>query len=221
MEKRIVIFGAGGAGGEVLQVIRDINAVRPTWACEGFIVDSEYQDVPTASGLPVLGNIDWLASNPDVHVVVAVGASAARWRVVQRIRERCTNPFPVLIHPRAWTGANIRVGDGSVICAGAMLTTDIRVGEHVHVNIGSSIAHDAVLGDFATLYAGVHVTGHVHLDDGVEAGTGSVLIPHCVVGHWSIIGAGTVVTGPVGQNCTVVGAPARVVKQRPEGWHLA
>jgi acetyltransferase-like isoleucine patch superfamily enzyme len=71
------------------------------------------------------------------------------------------------------------------------------------------------------LYAGVHVTGHVHLDDGVEAGTGSVLIPHCVVGHWSIIGAGTVVTGQVGENCTVVGAPARVVKQRPEGWHRA
>jgi acetyltransferase-like isoleucine patch superfamily enzyme len=48
-----------------------------------------------------------------------------------------------------------------------------------------------------------------------------VLIPHCVVGHWSIIGAGTVVTGQVGENCTVVGAPARVVKQRPEGWHRA
>lgn len=221
MEKRIVIFGAGGAGREVLQVIRDINAVRPTWSCEGFIVDSEFQGVPSAGGLPVLGNIDWLAANPDAHVVVAVGASAARWRVVQRIRERCTNPFPVLIHPRAWLGTNIQVGDGSVICAGAMLTTDIQVGEHVHVNIASSIAHDAVLGDFATLYAGVHVTGNVHLHDGVEAGTGSVVIPRCVVGHWAIIGAGAVVTGEVTENCTVVGAPARAVKQRPEGWQRA
>jgi sugar O-acyltransferase (sialic acid O-acetyltransferase NeuD family) len=221
MEKRIVIFGAGGAGREVLQVIRDINAVLPTWKCEGFIVDSEFQGAPSAGGLPVLGNIDWLAANPDVHVVVAVGASAARWRVVQRIRDRCTNPFPVLIHPRAWIGTNVLLGDGSVICAGAMLTTDIRVGEHVHVNIGSSIAHDAELGDFATLYAGVRLTGNVHLHDGVEAGTGSVVIPRCEVGRWSIIGAGAVVTGRVGENCTVVGVPARVVKQRPEGWYQA
>lgn len=219
MEKRIVIFGAGGAGREVLQLIRDINAVRPTWMCEGFIVDSEFLDAPSTGGLPVLGTIDWLAAHPDVHVVVAVGASAPRWRVVQRIRDRCVNPFPVLIHPRAWLGANVHVGDGAVICAGAMLTTGIRLGEHVHVNIGSSIAHDARLGDFATLYAGVHVTGNVHLNDGVEAGTGSVIIPHAVVGHWSIIGAGAVVTGPIGENCTAVGVPARMIKRRPEGWH--
>jgi acetyltransferase-like isoleucine patch superfamily enzyme len=41
------------------------------------------------------------------------------------------------------------------------------------------------------------------------------------VGRWSILGAGAVVTRPVPENCTAVGVPARVIKQRPEGWHLA
>jgi sugar O-acyltransferase (sialic acid O-acetyltransferase NeuD family) len=221
MEKPIVIFGAGGSGREVLQVIRDINAFRPTWSCAGFIVDRGFEHDATVGALPVLGNIGWLQAHPEVHVVVAVGTSAARWQVTQRLRTQCTNPFAVLIHPRAWLGDNVEIGAGSVICAGALLTTDIKIAEHVHVNIGSTIAHDAVLGDFVTLNGGVNVAGNVHLHEGAEAGTGSIIIPRCTVGPWAIIGAGAVVTGPVGANRTVVGAPARVIKERPEGWHKA
>jgi sugar O-acyltransferase (sialic acid O-acetyltransferase NeuD family) len=221
MEQRIVIFGAGGSGRETLQVVRDINALRPSWSFAGFVVDSGFESVAEAAGLQVAGNIDWLAAHPDVQVVVAVGASAPRRQVVRRIRQRCGNPFAVLIHPRAWVGDNVQVGAGSVICAGAMLTTDIRLGEHVHVNIGSTISHDAVLGDFVTLNTGVHLAGNVRLHDGAEAHTGCVVIPRCAVGAWSIIGAGAVVTADVIENCTVVGAPARVVRQRPDGWHEA
>jgi sugar O-acyltransferase (sialic acid O-acetyltransferase NeuD family) len=221
MEQRIAIFGAGGMGREVLQVIRDINALRPTWSCAGFVVDSGFKGEATVAGLPVAGGIEWLAANPGVHVVVAVGASAPRRQVTERIRNQCANPFAVLIHPRAWIGENVQVGAGSVICAGALLTTDITIGEHVHVNIGSSISHDTVLGDFVTLNAGVRLAGNVHLHEGAEAGTGSIVIPRCAVGRWSILGAGAVVTGPVLENCTVAGVPARVIKERPEGWHLA
>jgi sugar O-acyltransferase (sialic acid O-acetyltransferase NeuD family) len=220
MEQRIAIFGAGGMGREVLQLIRDINAVQPAWSCAGFIVDSGFQGPATVAGLPVAGGIEWLAANPDVYVVVAVGASAPRWQVTQRIRSQCANPFAVLIHPRAWIGENVKIGAGSVICAGALLTTDITIGEHAHVNIGSSISHDAVLGDFVTLNTGVRLAGNVQLHDGAEAGTGSIVIPRCGVGRWSILGAGAVVTRPVPENCTAAGVPARVIKQRPEGWHL-
>jgi sugar O-acyltransferase (sialic acid O-acetyltransferase NeuD family) len=219
MEQRIAIFGAGGFGREVLQVVRDINAVRPTWSCAGFVVDSGFEGADTVGGLPVLGTIDWLAANPAVQVVVAVGSSAQRWRIAQRIRLQCTNPFAVLIHPRAWIGHNVQVGAGSVICAGALVTTDITIAENVHVNIGCTIGHDARLGDFVTLNPSVNVSGNVDLRAGAQVGTGSIIIPGCAVGQWAIVGAGTVVTADVRENCTVVGAPARLIKERLDGWH--
>lgn len=221
MEKRIAIFGAGGFGREVLQIIRDINAERQTWSCVGFIVDSGLEKQAAVAGLPILGDIQWLVANPDVHVVVAVGSSAARWRITDRIRQHCTNAFAVLIHPRAWLGDNVHVGCGSVICAGALITTDITIAQHVHVNIGSTIGHDAVLDEFVTLNPSVNVSGNVTLKEGSEVGTGSVIIPGCPVGPWAIVGAGSVVTKQVPENCTVVGAPARIIKERPDAWQKA
>ncbi|MDT8372172.1 MAG: acetyltransferase [Gammaproteobacteria bacterium] len=218
MEKPIVIFGSGGLGREVLQLIRDINALQPTWTCLGFLVDSRFASQSIVQGIPVLGGIEWLDANADVAVVVAIGSSAERLRITNRIRSRCQNSFATLVHPLAWIGENVVIGDGSIICAGALITTDIKIHEHVQVNIGSTIGHDAVLGDFVSLNPSVNVSGSVTLMEGVEIGTGSVIIPGCVVGEWSIVGAGSVVTKRIKENSTAVGAPARVIKERSCGW---
>jgi sugar O-acyltransferase (sialic acid O-acetyltransferase NeuD family) len=221
MEKRIAIFGAGGFGREVAQLIRDINALHATWSCEGFVVDRAFCAQTQVAGLPVLGDIDWLVANPDVQVVVAVGAPAARRRIVQRIRERCSNAFATLVHPRAWVGDHVRIGAGSIVCAGAMATTDIRIGDHTQVHVGCMIGHDAMLEDFVTLSPGVNMTGNVRIREGVEMGAGSVIVPGCELGPWAVVGAGSVVTRQVPGNSTVVGVPGRVIKERAPGWHAA
>jgi sugar O-acyltransferase (sialic acid O-acetyltransferase NeuD family) len=220
MAQRIAIFGAGGFGREVLQLIQDINAQADTWNCAGFLVDRGSSGPAEVAGLPVLGDIEWLAAHPDVQVVVAVGSSAARRRIVERIRARCVNRFATLVHPRAWVGGRVQLGAGSIVCAGALLTTDIRIAQHVHVNIGCTIGHDAELADFVTLNPSVNVSGNVRIHEGSEVGTGSVIIPGQTVGSWAIVGAGTVVTREVPANVTAVGAPARVIKERAPGWQL-
>jgi acetyltransferase-like isoleucine patch superfamily enzyme len=113
------------------------------------------------------------------------------------------------------------MGPGTVICAGCLITTDIRIGAHVHINIGSTVGHDAVLHDFATVNPGVSLSGNVTLHEGVEMGTGSVVIPHCEIGSWSTIGAGAVVARSLLANITAVGAPAKAIRERPAGWHEA
>jgi acetyltransferase-like isoleucine patch superfamily enzyme len=112
------------------------------------------------------------------------------------------------------------LGKGSIICAGTLITTNIKIGRHVHVNIGSTIGHDSILNEYVTLNPSVNVSGNVEIGTGCEIGTGSVLIPHVKVDEWSIVGAGSVVTKSLQANVTAVGAPARVVKQREPGWHL-
>ena len=219
MTAPLVIFGAGGFAREVLQVALDINQAKPTWTALGFLVDPAYGAPNTVHGLPVLGSIAWLSSHPDVSIIVAVGSSAARYRIVQAIRAAGHSLFARLVHPYAWMGRRIEIGEGSVICAGSLITTDIEIGQHVHVNIGATVGHDAVLHDFVTLNPNVSVSGNVTLHKGVEVGTGSVLIPEAHVGDWSVIGAGSVVTKPLPSNTTAVGAPARAIGTRNNGWH--
>lgn len=220
MIKRLVIFGAGGFGREVLQLVRDINETVPTWQCEGFLVDSKYADGGMVQGLPILGDLAWLVRNPGVQVVIAVGSPVAKREIALRIRRVSENPFATLIHPRAWVGQHVAIGEGSILCAGALVTTDIRIGRHVHINIGATIGHDAVLEDFVTLNPSVNLSGNIKLEEGVEVGTNSVLIPGSVVGCWSIIGAGSVVTKSLPPNVTAVGIPAKAIKERAPGWHM-
>jgi sugar O-acyltransferase (sialic acid O-acetyltransferase NeuD family) len=218
MLKPIAIFGAGGFAREVLQIVLDINAQVPTWRPVGFVVDRG-NSTQSVGGLPVADSLEWLAEHPETQVVVAIGSSAARRRIAATIRAASTNPFATLVHPRAWIGRHVQVGAGSVVCAGALITTDIEIGEHVHVNIGCTIGHDAVLHGFATLNPSVNVSGNVTVGEGAEVGTGSILIPRANVGSWAIVGAGSVVTKPLDANVTAVGAPARVIKVRDAGWH--
>jgi sugar O-acyltransferase (sialic acid O-acetyltransferase NeuD family) len=219
----IALFGAGGHARELLQVVLDINAAcedEPRWQPMGFIVDREAAPiVATVHDLPVLGGIEWLGAHPDTCYVVAIGSSAARRRVVQRIEAACANEPATLVHPRAWTGRRVELGRGCVVCAGAHLTTDIRLGAHVHVNVGATVAHDALLDDYVTLAPGVHVAGGAVLREGVDVGVASAVMPRVEIGRWSVIGAGAAVIRSLAANVTAVGTPAKPIKVREAGWH--
>ena len=106
------------------------------------------------------------------------------------------------------------MGEGVVICAGNILTTNIRVGRHVHINLACTISHDVVLGDFVTVAPGAHISGRVHVGDRAYIGTGACIIngesdAPIVIGEDAMVGAAACVTRDVAAGTTVVGVPAR------------
>jgi acetyltransferase-like isoleucine patch superfamily enzyme len=112
----------------------------------------------------------------------------------------------------------MEIGEGAVICAGTVLTTNIKLGRHVQINLDCTIGHDVVLGDYTTLAPGVHVSGWVHFGKRVYVGTGAVFIngtekAPLTVGDDTVIGAGAVVTKSIEDGLTVVGTPAVPVQK--------
>src|SRR3954469_8039628 len=124
-DQQIVIYGDRGFGREIHQLIKDLERSGAPLRCAGFLVDAGYREFATVHDLPVFGDATWLASASDVQVVIAIGATAPRHRVARLIESEYRTAFAVLQHPRAWVGDHVPVGDGSVICAGAMVPTDI------------------------------------------------------------------------------------------------
>jgi sugar O-acyltransferase (sialic acid O-acetyltransferase NeuD family) len=220
--KNLVIFGTGGFAREVHQIVEDINSQLPTLNFLGFL-DEDYEHHNTdVHGCKVLGGIDWLikADINDIFIVVAIGSPKNKRKIVEIIKKKTKAKFATLIHPRAWIGSRVTIGDGSIICAGALITTDITLGNHVIVNIGSTVGHDAVMQDYVTVAPTVNVSGAVWVGEGTDLGTGSTIIQGKKIGAWSIVGAGAVVVNDIDANVTVVGAPARTIKSRHVGWHL-
>lgn len=222
MKKKIVIYGAGGFAREVLQIIKDINkfSKKEIWLPLGYLTDEDYLSSDLINNLPIIGTVEWLKFNPDVFLIIGVGSPTLRKRVHEQLEAFSVVNYATLIHPKAWIGDMVEVGEGSIICAGTLITTNIKIGKHVQINIGSTIGHDAILEDFATLNPSVNVSGNVILKLGSEIGTGTVLIPQVEVGSWSIVGAGSVVTKSLPDNITAVGSPAKIIKYREPGWHI-
>jgi UDP-3-O-[3-hydroxymyristoyl] glucosamine N-acyltransferase len=107
----------------------------------------------------------------------------------------------------------IEMGEGVVICAGCVLTTNIRLGKYVQLNLDCTIGHDVAMGDYTTLAPGVHVSGWVHFGKRVYVGTGAVIINGTeerplTIGDDAVVGAGACVTSSIPKAQTWGGVPA-------------
>lgn len=197
----LVIVGAGGHGREVLDVAEACGE-----AFAGFVDDGQPDLEPLRRrGATLLGGLDVLAGH-DGPVVLGVGDGGVRGRLARALAVRWARP---LVHPAATLGRDVEVADGTVVAAGARLTTHIVVGAHGYVGPNATIGHDAVLGDFVTVLPGATVSGDVRLGHGVTVGTGANLRQGVVVGEHAVVGAGAVVVADVPSGVTVVGVPAR------------
>ena len=206
---RVVILGAGGFAREVLDVYDACNeAGWGPFEVVGFLAD----DSPVGTRVndrPILGGVDWLSGRDDVMAICAIGDPATRRRVVRAAAESGAS-FHTVVHPDARMTRWVELGSGTVVTAGCILTNQIRIGSHVHVNLDSTIGHDCVVKDFVTIAPGVHVSGNVTLEEGCNVGTGAVIIQQHRVGAGAVIGAGAVVT-PTSQ-------PMRSRSGSPRGW---
>lgn len=208
--KDIVIIGAGGFGREVAWLIEDINKVNKEWNIVGFVDDNESIQGTEINGYKVVGNIEWL-KNQEFNVVNAIGDPIVKKKIMKRL-EWSKNSYPVLIHPSVIYSDRVSFGEGSIICAGTIITVDIKIGKHVIINLDATIGHDAVLGDYTTVLPSVNVSGFVETGECVSIGTGSAIIQGVKIGANTTIGAGAVVVKDLPANCTAVGVPAKPIK---------
>jgi sugar O-acyltransferase (sialic acid O-acetyltransferase NeuD family) len=215
----LVIVGVGGMAREAHELVEDINAERQTWNALGFLDDDPDLEGTSVHELPVLGGREWLLDHPDVSLVLGIGKSADRRAFDRWVDMKSGNEIASLVHPFADIGRRVEIGPGSIICPGVVITTDVRIGRGVIVNIATTLSHDDVVDDHVTIAPGAHVAGTVHLEEGADLGIGCTINQGLTVGRWSIVGAGAAVIRDVPPNATVVGVPAREIKRRPEGWH--
>ncbi len=183
----------------------------PEWEPTGFYDDGKRMG-EEVGGLHVLGAMEHLLqADRDTHVVIAIGNTQTKKTLALALARNPFLHFPVLIHPRAIIQdvRRVIIGQGSIISAGAILTTDIRVGDHVLVNLNSTIGHDVHIGHYCSVMPGVNIAGEVSIGEGVLIGSGANVLNGIRVGDHSRVGAGSVVTKAVADHSTVVGVPAK------------
>jgi len=211
--KDIVIIGAGGFAREVAWLIEEINAKEHEWNLLGYIDENKKNHNKVLNGTKILGDFEWLQNRADTYAVCAVGNTESKMRLVKKAEDLGVK-FPILVHPSVMNSKYNEIGEGSIICAGNILTTNIRIGKHVIVNLDCTIGHDTIIDDYCTILPSVNVSGSVNLKQGCDIGTGTAIIQGVTINEWTIVGAGAVVTKDLPSYCTAVGMPAKPIKYR-------
>ncbi|MDN3606510.1 acetyltransferase [Kaistella yonginensis] len=209
--KKIAIIGAGGFGREVKMLIEQINKVDPQFEIVGFY-DDKFFDAEI-NGLPYLGKVDDINRvRENLSIAISIADPHTKKSIVQLIKNNHID-FPNLIHPNVFIGTDeVVLGKGNIICAGVVITVNIKIEDFVILNLSCTVGHDTTVGSYSSFMPGVNISGEVVLQEGVYVGTGAKIINLLEIGQYTIIGAGAVVAKSLPSHCTAVGIPAKPIK---------
>jgi sugar O-acyltransferase (sialic acid O-acetyltransferase NeuD family) len=217
MIQEIAVYGAGGFGREVAWLVHSCNQQKEQCRMACFVDDNPTMHGKILNEIPVLSLDGARKRFPAAKFVSAIGNPQVRETVMERVASLGLGTA-TLVHTNVECSQWVEIGQGTVICAGTTLTTNITLGRQIQINLHCTVGHDVIMGDYTTLAPGVHVSGWVHFGRRVYVGTGAVIINGTranplTIGDDAVIGAGACVTQSVPPKTTVVGVPARALQR--------
>jgi|TARA_B110000503_G_C7113760_1_gene399347 sugar O-acyltransferase (sialic acid O-acetyltransferase NeuD family) len=195
------IIGAGGFGREVYWGLSFIERVNTK-----FFVDDKYWDGKNNLILPIS------KFNPNEYeVVIAIGEPRDRFDMVQRLPKE-TKYFTHIHSTVQILGEDVEIGEGSIVCAGTIITTNVKLGKHAHLNLHTTIGHDCEIGDYFTTAPGAKVSGNCKIFDCVYIGTNASVKEKLSIHSLVTIGSNAAVVKNIEEPGTYVGVPVKKIK---------
>jgi sugar O-acyltransferase (sialic acid O-acetyltransferase NeuD family) len=193
----LAIIGAGGFAREVKAALGQPDIK--------LFVDDQY--LTTELGIHGLSQFD-----PEKYmVVVAIGDPRDRFDLIQRLPKE-TKYFTFIDPSAIIMDENIQIGEGSIICAGTILTTNIKIGKHTHLNLHTTVGHDCEIGDYFTTAPGAKISGNCKIHDCVYVGTNASVKEKTSIHSFTTIGMNAAVVKHIEEPGVYVGIPAKKIK---------
>jgi sugar O-acyltransferase (sialic acid O-acetyltransferase NeuD family) len=194
----IAILGAGPHGRELADI-----ANRCGFGVAFFDDDPDIEDLA--------GSVEGFNKSKFDKYVIGAAYPKVRREIAAQVQQRWHVKGAVLVDSDASVIGEHSFGNGVVVAAGARITTRVKIGDHTHVGLNTTISRDGDIGAYATLCPGVGISGGVIVEDDVFIGAHAVIKNELVIGAGAFIGCGAVVVEDVKPGEVVVGNPARRV----------
>lgn len=204
--REIVIFGAGGLGELVLDILLQSSRYRPV----AFLDSDKGKHGTAIDGVPVIGGMEMVAAIRESgvrHAIAAIGIPRVRIGVAEQLTQQGMTLVSA-IHPLSSVAPSAKLGEHLIICARSTVCVHATVGDHSILLSGSIVEHDNRLGKGVVLHPAVRLAGGVTIGDLAVLEIGACVIPYRTVGRGARVEPGSVVIRDVLPGTTVGGAPA-------------
>lgn len=204
--KDLVVLGSGGI--DIVQLIEDINANKPTYNFLGFLEKDENLIGKEILGYPILGNDDLLFSKFSKCAVVnnVMHTPQLHENVTKKLHEYYKIfDTPSLIHPTV-NRNHVDIGEGNIIFSNCKLCSAVKIGDF-NIFYTVVVNHETVIGNYNLISTSV-IGSRCKIGDYNLLGNGSTIANTAKIGNCNNIGVGSVVMRNIGDNQNVLGYPA-------------
>lgn len=197
MDKKILIYGAGGHSKVIISLLQLLN-----WEIVGVIDDDEASIGHKDSGVEILGNSSILPElraqgiSNIVNSIGGIGNYAIRWNLFEKLR-KLEFSFPTLIHPTAFVEDTAKIADGVQVLAKSYIGAESTIGFGSLINSGTIISHEVQIGRCVNLSPGAMLAGQVRVEDFAQIGMGATINIGLRIGSEACIGNSAVVKADV------------------------
>ena len=209
--KKLIVWGAGGHG----KVVLDVVLAAERWREVVFVDDGPVAEARLFMGHCVRpsSDLETLREAGFSEFIIAVGNNASRTKCYEVAIAHGLNPATA-IHPTAAVSRSASVGHGSVVMPLAAINAATLIGVDCIINTGAIVEHDCIIGDHSHVAPGATIGGGVTIGAWSFVGINASILPFAQVGDRAVIGAGAVVLEAVRPGETVAGIPATPIGKK-------
>lgn len=199
---KVRLYGSGGHSNVIKHILEDNGKIITD------IYDDNYSNGENGSTAHGIRGYEDTFPHQGSEIIIALGVNKFRYEISKLLKSK----FGKAIHQSAIISRNVKILEGTVVIAGAIVNCHSHIGKHVILNTASSVGHDCIVGDYVHISPNVALCGHVEVGEGTHVGAGTVVIQEVKIGKWCVIGAGSVIVNDVPDYSVVVGNPGKIIK---------
>jgi len=193
----IILYGGGGHGKVLIELIRALGSYHLAGVVDdGLAVGGEVLGLPVLGGAEILPELYRRGVRLAVNGVGGIGRPETRWRVFE-VLAQAGFLCPALVHPAAYVERSAHLEGGVQVLPQAYISSAVKVGFGTVINAGVVVSHDCVLGRCVNLSPGALLAGGVRVEDFAQIGMGATINIGITIGRGARVGNGATVKADV------------------------
>ncbi len=191
--RTLIIYGGGGHGKTLIELVQAAGVLRLAG-----IVDDGLPRGSQILGVPVLGGSAELKDLCAQGIRLAINGVGGINHVEVRVRvfellEIAGFTCPAVVHPTAYIEPSAQLEDGVQVLAQSYVSSAVRIGFGTVINAGVVVSHDCVLGRVVNLSPGAMLAGGVVIEDYAQVGMAATINLNISIGRNARIGNGATI----------------------------
>ena len=206
--KNVFIVGGNGFARECYTYIQRMTKVDSSISFKGFLGEGGYIPDLKEFGAFWCGDVADFQFEKNDYVVIGSGDTTIRKRIYEHLKGRLI-PFFTVMDPSSVQFHFSELGEANIFTLNCMISSDVKIGNGNLFNGYVAVGHDTKIGNFNFFGPTSQILGEVEIGDLNSIGTSAVLLPHSKIGNNNKIAPLSAVYKGCGDNCCMLGNPAR------------